>query len=255
MCGSSGLANPVPLRWVYAAGSSPPDRGVFVERLLRRNRRLRAIPGTRASYSNLGYFVLGELIARVSGVSYEKYVRKQLLSPLRMVCTGFEYGDTGSHRPATGYQQLPNGLTPLLRAALPAGIVANRLGRYVAYHQFYVIGAPYGGLVGGVADAARLALLHLGGGVVDGVRMLPAQVVADMRRISSRGGPIDFGLGWYRPRGRPAPPTFVEHLGGGGGFFAIMRLYPDRNVGVVMMANTTRYDHEAILNKIMNIAW
>jgi CubicO group peptidase (beta-lactamase class C family) len=172
-----------------------------------------------------------------------------------MAHTGFTYNETGSHRPATGYQRLPKVLTPLLRAALPAGIVANRYGRYIAYHPFYLIGAPYGGLVGGVADAARLALMHLGGGVVDGVRILSAQAVADMRRIMSRGGPTDFGLGWYRPRGRLAPPMFVEHLGGGSGFFAVMRLYPDRDVGVVMMANTTRYDHEAILNKIVSIAW
>lgn len=244
---SSGLANPVPIRWVYPAGSSPPDSAVFVERLLRRHSRLRAVPGTRARYSNLGYLVLGEVIAAVSGMPYQDYVLREVLGPLRMVHTGFRYGVTCPHRPATGYQRLPGILTPLLRAALPAGIVAGRHGRYVAYHPFHVIGAPYGGLVGSVTDAARLALLHLGAGAVDGVRLLSTPAAVHMRHITPRGGPTDFGLGWSRPHDQIT--NVVEHLGGGSGFFSVMRLYPDQDLGVVLMANTTRYDYRTILDE------
>jgi CubicO group peptidase (beta-lactamase class C family) len=220
---SSGLANPVPIRWVYPAGSAPPDRSAFVERLLRRHRRLRSDPGDRTRYSNLGYLVLGEVIAHASGRPYEQYLREQLLAPLGMVRTGFSYQDTGASRPAAGYQPLPAILTPLLRAVLPAGIVAGRQGRYVAYHPFHVVGAPYGGLVGGVSDAARLALLHLGNGAVDGVRLLSVRAAAEMRQVTPRGGPVDVGLGWCRPRGAAG---FVEHLGGGSGFFSVMRPGP-----------------------------
>lgn len=39
-------------------------------------------PGTREAYSNFGYCVLGRLIEKVSGVSYEQYVKKEVLSPL-----------------------------------------------------------------------------------------------------------------------------------------------------------------------------
>lgn len=249
---SSGLANPMPIRWVYPAGSPPPDHGPFVERLLRRHSRLRSAPGTRAGYSNLGYLVLGEVITRTSGMPYEQYIRQQVLGPLRMVHTGFGYAETGTHQPATGYQRLPRPFTPLLRAALPAGIVAGRHGRYVAYHPFHVAGSSYGGLVGCVTDAARLALLHLGGGAVDGVRLLSGQAAVHMRHITPLGGHTDFGLGWSRPHDQPATPTFVEHLGGGSGFFSVIRLYPGQDVGVVMMANTTRYDYQMILDKIIS---
>lgn len=106
-----------------------------------------------------------------------------------------------------------------------------------------------GGLAGGATDAARLALLHLGDGSVDGTRLLSPQAAAEMRRTVARGGPIDVGLGWFRPSGQQA--TFVQHLGGGSGFFSVMRIYPDQDVGVVMMANTTRYDYDAILDAIV----
>jgi N-acyl-D-amino-acid deacylase len=39
-------------------------------------------PGTQTHYSNLGYCILGRVIARVSGQTYESYVRDQVLAPL-----------------------------------------------------------------------------------------------------------------------------------------------------------------------------
>jgi CubicO group peptidase (beta-lactamase class C family) len=164
------------------------------------------------------------------------------------VVSKFTYADAGYDSPAVGYQPLPAAFTPLLRTVLPAGIVAGRQGRFVAYRPFYVFGAAYGGLVGGVADAARLVRLHLDDGRVDGTRLLPAGVAAQMRDITPRGGPLDVGLGWYRPGQRGG---FVEHVGGGSGFWNVMRLYPDTGLGVVLMGNTTRYDHEAILATIV----
>jgi CubicO group peptidase (beta-lactamase class C family) len=141
-------------------------------------------------YSNLGYLVLGELIAFVTGTAYETHIRDELLRPLGMLHTGFRYEESGGSSSAIGYQRLPRGFTPLLRAVLPAGIVAGRQGRYVAYRPFDVTGAAYGGLLGGVADATQLALLRL-----------PKRAAAEMRRVVARVGPLDVGLGWYRPRG------------------------------------------------------
>jgi CubicO group peptidase (beta-lactamase class C family) len=244
----SGLANPVPVRWVRPADQPAPDQTAFVTRLLARHRRLRHAPGERAVYSNLGYLVLGEIVAAVAGTSFENEVRTHVLEPLGMAHTGFVYADTSGEPAATGYQRLPAPLTPLLRAVLPAGIIAGRHGRYVAYHPFHVLGAAYGGLVGDVTDAARLAQLHLNDGELDGVRLLPAGVAAQMRRVTPRGGKLDIGLGWYRPAGHA--PTFVEQLGGGSGFWNVIRLYPDTGLGVVMMGNTTHYDHDTILTAV-----
>jgi CubicO group peptidase (beta-lactamase class C family) len=56
---SSGLANPMPIRWVRPAGTPAPDQRAFVNRLLARHRKLKFVPCERASYSNLGYLVLG----------------------------------------------------------------------------------------------------------------------------------------------------------------------------------------------------
>ena len=252
---SSGLANPVPIRWVYPASGPVPGRRAFVERLLGKNSRLRFAPGERASYSNLGYLVLGEVISEVSDMGYEDYVREQILLPLGMTRTGFSYPRAG-HEAATGYHPLRPWLTPIFRSALPRGVVGNRQGKYVAFNPFYVKGPAYGGLIGGVEEAARLVLLHLNGGQVGETRLLSAESVAEMQRTTPRGGKRDFGLGWFRPvEARQKRPAFIEHLGGGAGFWNVMRLYPEESLGVVMMGNTTSYDHESILDAAARLAW
>src|SRR5215213_4591249 len=169
---SSGLANPLPIRWVRPAGASGFDCGAFVGRLLAKNRKLKSVPGERAGYSNLGYLVLGEVISEVAGTSYEEYVREEILLPLGMTRTGFAYPEHAGDGAATGYQPLRKLLTPLLRAALPSGIVGPRHGRYVSFNPFYVKGPAYGGLVGGVEEAARFVRLHLNGGQTNCTRLL-----------------------------------------------------------------------------------
>ena len=61
-------------------------------------------------------------------------------------------------------------------------------------------------------------------------------------------------LGWFRPREASKQGlTVVEHLGGGVGFWNVMRLYPEESLGVVMMGNSTSYDHESLLEAIAGV--
>jgi CubicO group peptidase (beta-lactamase class C family) len=77
-----------------------------------------------------------------------------------------------------------------------------------------------------------------------------------MQWIIPRGGKRDFGLGWFRSHEtREQRPTFVEHLGGGAGFWNVMRIYPEESLGVVVMGNITSYDHESICDAIVSVPW
>jgi CubicO group peptidase (beta-lactamase class C family) len=59
------------------------------------------VPGTRASYSNLGYLVLGEVVAAVTGEPFTEHVRDRVLGPIGMTHTGFTYTDMEDAPPAT----------------------------------------------------------------------------------------------------------------------------------------------------------
>lgn len=183
-------------------------------------------------------------------------MRDEVLSPLGMSRTGFTYPEPERHELVTAYQPLPKPLTPLLRAAMPRGVVGPRYGRYATFNPFYVTGAAYGGLVGSAEEATQLVLLHLNGGQIDGTQLLTRESVKMMQRITPRDGKRDFGFGWFRSHGAASQETaFVEHLGGGSGFWNVMRLYPERSLGIVIMGNTTSYDHESILEAVLSVDW
>ena len=147
LCHSSGLANPLPLRWVHPATEAGPIRGEFVRRLIERHRRLRFDPGTRAAYSNLGYLVLGEIIETVSGETFEEFIQHRILDPLDMTHTGFT-ADPASDW-ATPYQRRHTPLGVLLPVLLPRKLIGPAAGPYRSLHHFYVDGAAYGGLRSG----------------------------------------------------------------------------------------------------------
>ena len=127
-----------------------------------------------------------------------------------------------------------------MRLLIPRWSLGPAVGRWRLFNPFYLDGSAYGGLVGPVGDAALLAAAHLGGGALNGNRILSAESAAEMQRIETPGKKFDLGLGWFRRhsdsrRGR----THLEHLGGGGGYGTVMRLYPDRGLGIVAMANVS----------------
>ena len=248
---SAGIPNPPPIRWVRPAVAPAPDPAAFLRERFARVRKLRFEPGTRSAYTNLGYLLLGQVIAAASGRTFTDYAREQVLAPLGMHATAFLMPEPDGAGVATGHQRLARGLGPLLSVVLPRGIVGTRSGPWVTFRPFLVNGAPYGGLVGPVADAARVVLMHANGGELDGTRVLSADAVREMQTISLTGKPFDHGLGWFRPpAARERQPMFVEHYGGGGGYHNLMRLYPEQGVGTVVMGNSTSYDVDAVTDAL-----
>ncbi len=244
---SSGLGNPIPVRWVHPADRPARDPHAFTLDLLRRHGRLRFPAGSKASYSNLGYIALGEVVSAAAGERYEDHVRRHILAPLGMTRTDFAYRPDMTSDAATGYQARLSPMTPLFRVLLPDGITAGTSGRFLAFHRFCVDGPAYGGLVGSVRDAARFMSVHLNDGCAGDVRLVSSESIALMQTIQARGRKLDVGLGWFRRHSdHPSDERYLEHLGGGGGFFNMMRIHPDRHTGVTVMGNATSYDHQRI---------
>jgi len=82
--------------------------------LLARGMTANWAPGTRFEYSNLGYAILGLVIAAASGMEYASFVRTRLLEPLGLTRTGFaaeEFASAslavGHRRGMAGWEELP----------------------------------------------------------------------------------------------------------------------------------------------------
>ncbi len=249
---TAGLGNPLPVRWVRPA-DQPPDPTVLAH-LLSTHGTIKRPVGATASYSNIGYLLAGEVIARAAGATVEACVRGCVLDPLTMESTGYGYR-TESPR-AVGYVRLPRVANPLLRALLPSGIVGPRVHGYTSLRPFLVNGSAYGGLVGTALDAVRLAAVHAAG-AADPHPVLSHSHVESMRTITATGKRFDHGLGWFRrPTDATAAPAFVEHYGTGGGFWNAMRIYPGQRLALVAMANTTSaWDFDGLFDRLKDLPW
>jgi D-alanyl-D-alanine carboxypeptidase len=90
-------------------------------------------PGTRQSYSNAGYVVLGKIVERLSGRSYYDYVREHVFIPAGMVSTGYFAVDERVPEMAVPYTTSPSAAgdfsedAPALPERRPAtGLLAYR---------------------------------------------------------------------------------------------------------------------------------
>jgi len=240
---SAGLANPIPVGWIHPPDRPGPDPDTFLDGLLSKHDKLRFEPGAKASYSNLGPLVLGAAMANLTGDPFSDLVGRGVLGPLGMDSTGFAYTPAMQARSATGYHPRRSPM----RFMLKRWAIGRPAGRWISLNPFILDGQAYGGLIGPVIDTARFVRMHIREGELDGVRVLNASSVREMRDVRALGKRFDFGLGWFRPAStRQAELPFVEHRGGGAGFFNVIRIYPTRGVGIAVMGNATRYDIDAV---------
>lgn len=263
---SSGLGNPLPVRWIHPAGRPGPDQEEMLRKLMGRRLAFRYAVGGQGHYSNVGYLAAAQVISQVAGEPFPRYVQREILDPLNMDSTGFSYPP--GLPAATGYVRLPRPLAPLLGKVLPPGTLGPRHGSCSSLNAFLVDGAGYGGLVGTVLDAAKFAQLHLNDGMAgpSGIsgppgaaerpRILQASTARAMRDIHVKGTLFDHSAGWFRKHMRSPQGSYVEHFGTGLGFWNIMRLYPERGRGIVIMSNgSTSYDYGALFSLILRTPW
>ncbi len=68
-------------------------------------------PGTKFSYNNSGYFLLGAIVERITGKTYEQALKEMIFDPLGMKNTGYDHHGTLLPKRASGYAQTANGYT------------------------------------------------------------------------------------------------------------------------------------------------
>ncbi len=66
-------------------------------------------PGSKFSYNNSGYTLLGAIIEKVTGKTYETVLTERIFKPLGMTNTGYEHHSTLLQKRASGYQKTPDG--------------------------------------------------------------------------------------------------------------------------------------------------
>lgn len=198
--------------------------------------RLERDPGSQMSYSDLGFELLGGVIAKVSGQSFEAYVSEQIFRPLGMTHSTFLLSD----------------VPPALLAAPHVGETAPVLCDFYPYSRQH---APSSHLFSTIDDMNRFALAQLDRGRLDGVRILPAtayetlwhgQIATTIESLWER----QLGLGWFV--GGRGSHRLVGHEGQDTGYGSELIIAPDDGMAVIVLANR-QYSLEAFALQI--IGW
>jgi len=244
---SAGIPSPIPLRWIHLRDEHDRfDRDAFFRDLFTQNRKLRSKPNERFAYSNLGYVLLGEIIEHASGMRYEQYVTKSILTPIGLSPhdLGFAIYDAGHAR---GYHRR------MSMSYVALGFLMDRRtyvepapGPWRAFRPYYLNGASYGGLIG-TADAFRCYVQAL----LDPQSVLVAEESRRLlftENVLSSGEPSGMSLSWFR--GELNGHSYYAHAGGGGGYYAEVRIYPGLQRGSVILFNRSGMTDQRFLDRV-----
>jgi len=174
------------------------------------------LPGETYRYSNVGSGLAGYLIEASTGVELGDHASENLFEPLGMENTGWHLSDFEDRA----------------GVAMPYW---KRDGDEVAIGHYSYPDYPSGQLRSSPADLGRFMAMMLGGGTLDGVRLLEASTV-DLALADVLEDHEGQGVFWYDVGGWGEPASC--HSGSDYGVSTDLCLLPESGIGIAVLANT-----------------
>lgn len=170
-------------------------------------------PGMKFAYTNSGYYLLGAIIEKVSGMPYARFLEQRIFVPLGMLDTAHDGHAKGRALRAVGYTSGGRGF----ETAPP-----------IAMTQIYAAGA----LVSTVDDLARWDAAISSGKLLKAASWKRAFTPYKLANGASTG----YGYGWGSSEVQGSPT--IEHGGGINGFTSFAMRLPQEKVFVVVLSNS-----------------
>ncbi|MEY8763119.1 MULTISPECIES: serine hydrolase [Clostridium] len=213
---SSGIVNctNLPEFWSmnqYSLGDINKVMDIF------KNKPLEFKPGSNFSYSNSGYILLGYIITKVSKMSYEDYLQKNIFQPLDMKNTGLSYNGSEKMYSSTGYGGYLDVYSVNDEATLKGTYGAGCL--YSSTEDLYKW------------DRALYTEKLVKKSTLD-------NIFSDHMAMTS-SGPY-YGYGWMLSNGKYGRKIY--HGGNTVGFTSNIARYPDKNLTIIILTNVGYYN-------------
>lgn len=218
------------------------------DEILRRIRYLKPTSSFRSryGYQNIMFLAAGQVVANVTGKSWEQFIRERFLNPLGMSSTTTSI---------TAFKSTDN-------IATPHNELDGKL-RIVRYGNVDGAG-PAAALNSSVADMAQWIRLQLGRGKYEGRQFFSPQVAREMwspqtivpiGEQSEKFNPArhfnTYGLGWFLSdyHGRKV----ASHGGGLDGMISQVAMMPEENLGIVVLSNSETQLPSVMVNKVFDL--
>jgi CubicO group peptidase (beta-lactamase class C family) len=202
------------------------------------SRRLNYRPGTRYSYSNLGYAILGEIIERKSGMPYQDYVVMNLLKPLDI--HDMHVGKSYYHEKYPNEVRYHSSAGKMTAYSMDGS--GERVPIYYGGNNIELLG-PAGGWVASAPELIKFLT------AIDGYPEQPD--ILSQETIASMSDPDQAGIGLFGWRGSDRHGTWWR-TGYLTGSSALMVRQKD-GINWVVMINTSTYKHSRIHRYVSNM--
>ena len=194
-------------------------------------------PGEKFYYSNLAFEVLGDVIAKVSGMSFEEYQERFVLDPSGMEESSFTK---------------PVDLPVHWASSHAMGTILFTLDVY-PYNRRH---APSSTLHSNALEMSNWAITNLDRGAFKGKRILSSESYEslwDPWVQIEESGPVNHsvGLGWFISDHKGE--RTIGHDGSDEGFVSNLILVPERSIGIVILANNVLAPVEELTNSALDI--
>ncbi len=185
-------------------------------------------------YSNLGMALLGHTVSAVSGIPYEEYIHRYILSPLYMSDT--VVNDLGASHPllATGYSRF---LSP------------NSTREIAPYSDVKAL-APAAGMTSTVEDLAKFTCFNFAPEKHDIIR---DETLREMHRVHWLDSSWEFGIGLGFLSGRVDGHTIIGHNGWIRGYRTSIKFCREKKLGVIILLNCDLLTVEEFTNKCFEL--
>ncbi|MDW3195249.1 MAG: serine hydrolase domain-containing protein [Cytophagales bacterium] len=237
----SGINNPLPIRWIHLAENDDTfDFDEFNNKILTQKAKVKSEAGSKAAYSNLNFILLGDIISKISGLSYQEYITQNVLNNDEV---GFQWKENNV---VTGYHR--SGIRGLMLGFLmdKKKFTEPKTGGFIPFKKINLNGSAYGGLLAS-PNGLNIFLQEL---LSSESQILSKEMRNAMftQQPLSNEKPSGHSLGWFT--GSLSGEKYVHHAGGGGGYYLEMRIYPEKGIATYLLTNKSGFSDQRILGKL-----
>ena len=188
-----------------------------------KDRELNFKPGESFSYASYNYVVLGLIIERVSGTTFENYMQKNIWAKAGMTNTSVEKLDENVPNKSLLYHKSKRGK---IKQAKPNDL-SNRV--------------PGGGFQTTLGD-----MLHFGNAVIENklIKASTLELMTQIHSLEKEGNP--YGFGWFLYGPKPDENLVIGHSGEQTGAATQLMIIPKNKTVIVVFANTSRSWQEIV---------
>jgi len=213
---TSGIPNPKDYGY-----QNPQTDDLALERWVKQqsDRKLKFTPGKEWAYSDIAFEIVGDVIAKTSGMTFEAYMKANIFAPLGMISSTFLLADIPKNLRVTPHSQNKNGTHAL------DFYPYNR--RHAPSSAYHTNGNDMAKWLTAFSSEERLRKTGL----------LKAESIKNMWSVHySDNDEDEMLLGWFKMNGKER--TLYGHSGSDKGFVSTMSVYADRDAGYGLMINT-----------------